>query len=338
MIIVFRDGVIEEELASVERKLKKHNLENRSITGQRDLVWAIIGDTTSITVEEMEAFPFVRKAMRVLEPYKLAGRQAKTNDSIVDVCGVKFGDGHFGIIGGPCAIESREHIIEMGKIVKDCGASMLRGGAYKPRTSPYAFQGFGREGIKFMVEAKEITGLPIVTELMAASEIDIFEEYVDMIQIGARNMQNYDLLKEVGKSSKPVLLKRGLSSTIKEWILAAEYILSGGNENVIMCERGIRTFETESRNTLDIGAVPIIKKYTHLPVVVDPSHAAGKWWMVESLSKAAIAAGADGLTIEVHDKPQEALSDGAQSLKPEVFSNLITDLKQLAPYVGKTIN
>ncbi|MFV0502364.1 MAG: 3-deoxy-7-phosphoheptulonate synthase [Lachnospirales bacterium] len=337
MIIVFKNDATAEDLNSIERKLKRCNLKHTEIKGEKETIWGLVGDTASLTLEEMEAFRFVKKAMRVQEPYKLANRQFSPEDLAIDVAGTKIGGGNFVVIGGPCAVETKEHIIEMGKIVKESGAHFLRGGAFKPRTSPYAFQGHGREGIMFMVEAREKTGLPIVTELMACNQIDIFEEYVDIIQIGARNMQNYDLLKEVGKSTKPVLLKRGMSATIKEWILAAEYILAGGNKNVIMCERGIRTFETESRNTLDIGTIPIIKKYTNLPIIIDPSHAAGKYWMVESLSKAALAAGADGLTIEVHNLPQEALSDGAQSLKPAKFKRLMDKLKVIAPVVDKTI-
>lgn len=252
------------------------------------------------------------------------------NKHIVNINGIKVGGDKIVIIGGPCAVESKKQITTIAKEVKKAGADMLRGGAFKPRTSPYSFQGLGKEGIQYLNDAKSETGLPIVTELVSTKDLDYFVENVDVIQIGARNMQNYELLKAVGKTNKPVILKRGLSATIKEWVMAAEYILAGGNQNVILCERGIRTFETSTRNTLDIGAIPMIKKMTHLPIIVDPSHAAGNYWMIESLSKAAIAAGADGLIIEVHNKPEEALSDGEQSLLPEKFASLIKSVKKIA--------
>ncbi len=259
------------------------------------------------------------------------------NKIVIDIDGFKIGNNNFAVIAGPCAVESEEHIVTMAKGLKNLGANILRGGAFKPRTSPYSFQGCGRDGVLYLKEAKKQSGLPIITEIISHEDISFFEQHVDIIQVGARNMHNYNLLEALGKCNKPVLLKRGLSATIKEWILAAEYIVAGGNEKVIMCERGIRTFETASRNTLDIGAVPILKKETNFPVIVDPSHAGGHWWMVEALSKAALAVGADGIMVEVHDTPEKALSDGGQSLKLDNFEDLMKDLKKLSKAFGKEI-
>ena len=259
------------------------------------------------------------------------------NDSEIKVGNQVIGGEKLAIIAGPCSVETREQITQVAKDVKASGANFLRGGAFKPRTSPYAFQGLGYDGLELLKEARKETGLPIVTELMSTNDLEKFVEDVDVIQIGARNMQNFDLLKELGKIRKPILLKRGLSATIEELLMSAEYIMAGGNENVILCERGIRTFETYTRNTLDLSAIPAIKKLSHLPIIIDPSHATGKWWMVESLAKAAIVAGADGLIIEVHNDPLNALCDGQQSLKPEAFDDLMTDLRKLAPIVGRTL-
>ena len=258
-------------------------------------------------------------------------------DSIVDVCGVKVGGKQITVMAGPCSVETREQIIGVAEDVKQMGAAILRGGAFKPRTSPYSFQGLQETGLDLLKEAKAVTGLPIITEIMSADKIERFVEDVDVIQVGARNMQNFDLLKELGKTDKPILLKRGLSATIEEWLMSAEYIMAGGNDNVILCERGIRTFENYTRNTLDLSAIPAVKKLSHLPVVVDPSHAAGMWWMVEPLAKAAVAVGADGLIIEVHNDPEHALCDGAQSLKPERFGRLMQDLKIIAGAVGREL-
>ena len=274
---------------------------------------------------------------RVAQPYKLANRMFHPEDTIVNVDGIQIGGKKIALIAGPCSVESEEQIVRIAEEVKECGADMLRGGAYKPRTSPYAFQGLGTEGIMDLVSAREKTGLPIVSELMSADKIDEFIENVDIIQIGARNMQNFDLLKAVGRTNKPVLLKRGLCNTIEEWIMAAEYIMAEGNMNVIFCERGIRTFETYTRNTLDLAVIPIIKERTHLPIIIDPSHAAGDYKLIESLSLAAIAAGADGLIIEVHDDPENAWSDGAQSLKPERFKDLVAKGKAIAHVVGRSL-
>ena len=258
-------------------------------------------------------------------------------DSIVDVCGVKVGGKQITVMAGPCSVETREQIIGVAEDVKQMGAAILRGGAFKPRTSPYSFQGLQETGLDLLKEAKAVTGLPIITEIMSADKIERFVEDVDVIQVGARNMQNFELLKELGKTNKPILLKRGLSATIEEWIMSAEYIMAGGNDSVILCERGIRTFENYTRNTLDLSAIPAVKKLSHLPVVVDPSHAAGMWWMVEPLAKAAVAVGADGLIIEVHNDPEHALCDGAQSLKPERFGRLMQDLKIIAGAVGREL-
>ena len=276
--------------------------------------------------------------MHVSEPYKLANRAFHPDDSIIDVSGVKVGGDHLALIAGPCSVESKEQVIEIAKAAKAAGANMLRGGAFKPRTSPYAFQGMGTEGLDILVAAKKETGLPIVSELMSADYIEEFNEKVDLVQIGARNMQNFDLLKEVGKRcTKPVLLKRGLSSTYEEWIMSAEYIMASGNPNVILCERGVRTFESYTRNTLDLQAIPVIKKLTHLPIIIDPSHAGGKWWLVEPMAKAAVAAGCDGLMIEVHNNPECALCDGPQSLKPKKYTELIEQIREIGHIVGKEV-
>ena len=278
----------------------------------------------------------VDKVMHVQEPYKLANRAFHPEDSVVDVSGVKVGSGNMAFIAGPCSVETFEQVLEIAKAAKASGANLLRGGAFKPRTSPYSFQGLGLEGLDILCKVKEEVGLPIVTELMSAEYLDIFEEKVDLIQIGARNMQNFDLLKQLGKVKRPILLKRGLNATYEEWIMSAEYIMASGNENVILCERGIRTFESYTRNTLDLQSIPVLNKLTHLPVVIDPSHAGGKWWLVDSMAKAAVAAGADGLMIEVHNDPENALCDGAQSLKPEKFDKLMKELTAIANAVGKT--
>lgn len=283
------------------------------------------------------ANPIVANVQRVDEPYKLVNRKFHPEDTIVDVNGIKIGGKKLTMIAGPCSVEGKDQILRIAKEVKKCGADMLRGGAYKPRTSPYAFQGLGTQGILDLCQARKETGLPIVSELMATEHLQEFVENVDIIQIGARNMQNFDLLKAVGKTKKPILLKRGLANTINEWIMAAEYIMSEGNPNVIFCERGIRTFETMTRNTLDLAVIPIIKSKTHLPIIIDPSHAAGNWKLIESLSLASIAAGADGLIIEVHDNPECAWSDGDQSLKPEKYASLLQKGKKIAQVIGREL-
>ena len=337
MIVVLKIGYTQDQLNEILNFLKVRGLRVSISHGKQMCVIGVIGDTTLVDPDEILAFSYIEKVMNVSEPYKKANRLFHPADTIVDVNGSKVGGKYLGIMAGPCSVESEEQIIEVAKAVKKSGANFLRGGAFKPRTSPYSFQGLELEGLELLKIAKQETNLPIVTELMSTAYLDKFVEDVDVIQIGARNMQNFDLLKEVGKTKTPVLLKRGMSSTIEEWLMSAEYIMAGGNENVILCERGIRTFETYTRNTLDLSMVPAIKKMSHLPVVVDPSHATGKWWMVESLSKAAVAVGADGLIIEVHNDPKNALCDGAQSIKPEVFAKLMEELKVIAKAVGREI-
>lgn len=336
MIITMKKDATKEDIENVMRQLKNKGLKIHESIGENYNVFGVVGDTSQIDPKRIEANPHVESVVRVSSPYKKASRMFHPEDTIIDVNGIKIGGKEkIVVIGGPCSVEGKDMICHVAQEVKDSGGVMLRGGAYKPRTSPYAFQGMGTEGILAMVEARKKTGLPIVTELMSADKLDEFVEYVDVIQIGARNMQNFDLLKAVGKTNKPVLLKRGLANTIEEWIMSAEYIMSEGNENVMLCERGIRTFEPYTRNTLDLSVVPIIKKKTHLPIIIDPSHATGDWELVESASLAAIAAGADGLIIEVHDCPECAWSDGAQSLKPERFAEVIRKGKKIAEVIGR---
>ena len=297
----------------------------------------LIGDTSAIDIDYISAQDIVESIKRVQEPYKKANRKFHPDDTVITLPGgQKIGDGSLSLIAGPCSVESERQIVEIAKSVKDSGAQFLRGGAFKPRTSPYAFQGLTAEGLELLREARKVTGLPIVTEIMRVSHIPLFED-VDIIQVGARNMQNFELLKELGRLDKPILLKRGLSSTLEELLMSAEYIMAGGNEKVILCERGIRTYETYTRNTLDISAVPILKKLSHLPVIVDPSHASGISWLVEPLALAAVAAGADGLIIEVHNDPQHALSDGAQSLTPEQFDQVAKHVNAAAKAFGRKV-
>ncbi len=336
MIITLKKETTNEELASLRKQFEERGLKVNVIEGQDFNVWGLVGDTAHIDERDIKANECVENVQRVSAPYKLANRMFHPEDSIIDVAGVKIGGNEpIVVIGGPCSVEGEEQICRIGQEVKEAGAQMIRGGAYKPRTSPYSFQGLGYEGILDMVEAREKTGLPIVSELMSADKIDEFAENVDLVQIGARNMQNFDLLKAVGHINKPVLLKRGMSATIEDWIMSAEYIMASGNPNVIFCERGIRTFEKYTRNTLDLAVVPILKERTHLPVIIDPSHAAGDWKLIESISLAAVAAGADGLIIEVHDHPDAAWSDGAQSLKPEKFAEVIRKCRNVAHAIGR---
>ena len=336
MIISTKRGTPQAELERIIREFEAQGLSVTMIRGTDYNVFGLVGDTTVLDEKRIRANPYVENVQRVSEPYKKANRLFHEADSVIDVAGVKVGGKEkIAVIGGPCSVEGKEQVVRIAEKVKAAGGTMLRGGAYKPRTSPYAFQGLGTEGILDLVAAREATGLPIVSELMSEHEIDEFEQYVDLVQIGARNMQNFRLLKAVGKMKKPVLLKRGLANTIEEWIMSAEYIMAGGNENVILCERGIRTFEKYTRNTLDLSVVPIIKEKTHLPVIIDPSHATGDWRYVESMSLAAIAAGADGLIIEVHENPEAAWSDGAQSLKPERFASVIEKGRAIARVIGR---
>ncbi len=338
MIITCKKGAPQNEVEKIVKGFEEKGLEVNTILGTNYNVFGIVGDTTVVDEKMVRANPWIEDVARIAAPYKKVNRLFHPEDSIIDVAGIKVGGKEkVVVIGGPCSVEGKEQICEIAEEVKQAGGCMLRGGAYKPRTSPYAFQGLGTEGILDMVEARKRTGLPIVSEIMSADKIDEFVEYVDLIQVGARNMQNFDLLKALGKINKPILLKRGLSNTIEEWLMSAEYIMSGGNENVILCERGIRTFERYTRNTLDLSVVPIIKKKSHLPIIIDPSHATGDWDLVESMSLAAIAAGADGLIVEVHNNPEKAWSDGAQSLKPEKFKTMIEKGRVIAQVIGRDI-
>lgn len=336
MIITCKKGAPQQEVDKLVKDFESKGLEVNLITGANYNVYGLVGDTTLIDDKQLRSNPWIEDVTRIAAPYKKVNRLFHPEDTVVDVAGIKVGGKEkIVVIGGPCSVEGLVQICELAQDVKDAGGDMLRGGAYKPRTSPYAFQGLGTEGILDMVEARKRTGLPIVSELMSADKIDEFVEHVDLIQIGARNMQNFDLLKAVGKINKPVLLKRGLSNTIEEWLMAAEYIMAGGNENVILCERGIRTFEKYTRNTLDLSVVQIVKRKTHLPIIIDPSHATGDWELVESMSLAAIAAGADGLIVEVHRHPSCAWSDGQQSLKPEKFKMMIEKGRAIAHVIGR---
>jgi 3-deoxy-7-phosphoheptulonate synthase len=339
-IIVLRPDATEEALRHLLKKLESKGLNAHVSRGTERTIVGVIGDTSRITEEEEDSIRVmtgVENVMRILKPYKLASRDFRKEDTLIDVRGRIIGGKKIHVIAGPCAVENRTLITSIAEKVKDSGASFIRGGAFKPRTSPYSFQGLGEEGLRYLADAREMTGLPVVTELMDPRDIDVMVKYADIIQIGARNMQNFRLLLEVGSVKKPVLLKRGLSATIKEWLMSVEYIMSRGNHEVILCERGIRTFETATRNTLDLSAVPLLKQLTHLPVVVDPSHGVGKWDLVSPMAKAAVAAGADGLMIEVHTNPEEAMSDGEQSLKTDAFGKLMDELKPVAAAVGREI-
>jgi 3-deoxy-7-phosphoheptulonate synthase len=339
-IIVIKPTATEEDIRRIVKKLESRGLDVNISKGTERTVIGVIGDTSKISEEEENAIrvmPGIEDVMRILKPYKLASRDFKAEDTTIDINGNVIGGKKIQVVAGPCAVESKTMIINIAEKVKEAGASFLRGGAFKPRTSPYSFQGLGEEGLKYLAEARERTGLPVVTELMDPRDIEVVLKYADIVQIGARNMQNFRLLLEVGACDKPILLKRGFSSTIKEWLMAAEYIMSKGNQKIILCERGVRTFETATRNTLDLSAIPVLKQLTHLPVVVDPSHGVGKWDLVAPMSKASIAAGADGLLIEVHVNPEEALSDGEQSLRPDYFKKLMNELKPIAIAVGREI-
>ena len=321
----------------MKANLERQGFQINEINGLNMTIFGIIGDTSALDINMLRIDDAVDKVMRVQEPFKRANRAFHPLDSIVNVGGVEVGGRKIQVIAGPCSVDLFEQVTGIAKSVKIGGATMLRGGAFKPRTSPYSFQGLKELGLDYLKAAKAETGLPIVTEIMSTEYLDRFVEDVDLIQVGARNMQNFELLKALGQTNKPILLKRGLSATIEEWIMSAEYIMSGGNDNVILCERGIRTFEHYTRNTLDLSAIPAVKKLSHLPVVVDPSHAAGLWWMVEPLAKAAVAVGADGLLIEVHNDPEHALCDGAQSLRPERFAKLMGELQGIARIVGREL-
>ncbi len=331
MIVVLKADPDQEQLENLTTWLTSQNITIHSSLGINNLVLGLVGDTSTIDMELIKSLDIVEDVKRIREPYKNANRKFHPDDMVVDVGGVKIGGGHFAICAGPCSIETEDQMTQVAQGVRDGGATLLRGGAFKPRTSPYAFQGLGGNGIELLIKAKKASGLPVVTEIMEIGQLKYFEE-VDMIQVGARNMQNFQLLKELGHVDKPILLKRGLANTIEELLMSAEYIMAGGNEAVILCERGIRTFENATRNTLDISAIPVLKKKTHLPVMVDPSHASGIAELVKPLALAATAAGADGLMIEVHNDPQHALCDGAQSLTPEKFADVARAVFALRPF------
>lgn len=338
MIIILKPGAEPQKVSELIKSLEEnYSLEVQRMDGVNYSILGLIGDTASLDTEPIAERSVVKKVLRVQEPYKKVNRAFHPEDTIVQGKGFSIGGKQLALIAGPCSVESEEQIVSVAKQVKEAGANFLRGGAFKPRTSPYRFQGLGAEGLKYLETAKAETGLPIVTEITSVQYVDLFVDRVDIIQVGARNMQNFVLLRELGNSKTPVLLKRGLSATIEEWLMSAEYIAAGGNPNVILCERGIRTFETATRNTLDISAVPVIKRQSHLPIVVDPSHATGLWWAVGPLSMAAVSAGADGVMIEVHEQPTEALSDGKQSLLPEKFSAVAKQLRLAAKMMDRTI-
>ncbi len=334
MVVILKNGQPEQKVNELMSWLESRGVKINVVKGEQTTILGLVGDTLNIDIESVQANDVVESVQRVQEPYKNVNRKFHPQDTVIDVLGNKIGGGNFSVIAGPCSVESKEQICEVANSVKASGAAFLRGGAFKPRTSPYAFQGLRGSGIELLLEAKKETGMPIVTEIMSLAHLDLFND-VDVIQVGARNMQNFELLKELGHCDKPILLKRGLANTIEELLMSAEYIYAGGNSKIIFCERGIRTFETMTRNTLDISAVPLIKKLSHLPIVIDPSHAAGRTDLVESLAMASVAAGADGLMIEVHNCPQKALSDGAQSLTPEAFADVMNGVKRLADFMNK---
>ena len=337
MVVVMKPTARQADIEKLVKEFEGQGLQVGITNGVGCTILGLVGDTTAVDLNKITTNEQVERVMRVSEPYKRANRKFHPEDTVVKIGSAAIGAGSFSVIAGPCSVESKDQITAVARDVKASGAAMLRGGAFKPRTSPYSFQGMGTPGLDLLLEAKAETGLPIVTELMSEKYCQLFEDKVDVIQIGARNMQNFDLLKEVGKLTKPVLLKRGLSNSYEEWIMSAEYIMSEGNENVILCERGVRTFETFTRNTLDVSAIPAVKRMSHLPVIVDPSHAAGMYWMVEPLALAAVAAGADGLIIEVHNDPQNAKCDGQQSLTPEKFDALMAKIRALLELTGRTL-
>lgn len=337
MIIVMSHDATREQIDNVERKLSELGFRTHPIFGEVKTVIGAIGDKRLLNTHSIATMPGVESLVPIMKPYKLASRELKQVPSIIRVDDVEIGGNEVIVIAGPCAIENENDFIEIAIKVKEAGAKILRGGAFKPRTSPYSFQGLEEDGLKIMAKAREETGLKIITEVVDTRDVELVTSYVDIIQIGARNMQNFRLLKEVGMTRKPVLLKRGLAATIEEWLMSAEYIMAEGNHNVILCERGIRTYETVTRNTIDMSAIPVVKEFSHLPIIVDPSHAAGNWKYVGALSKGAVATGADGLIIEVHNDPSSALSDGAQSLRPPKFLQLMRELGPVASAVGRTL-
>ncbi|NPA26151.1 MAG: 3-deoxy-7-phosphoheptulonate synthase [Chloroflexi bacterium] len=338
MMVIMRRDATEEQIQRVLETVRRLGFTPHLSRGHEHVVIGVIGEARRAEPAAFLHLPGVARVVPISRPYKLSSREFHPADTRVQVGPVTFGGPDIVIIAGPCSVESRSQMLETAHAVKEAGADMLRGGAFKPRTSPYSFQGLGEEGLRYLAEAREATGLPVVTEVMSPEQVDLVSEYADMLQIGARNMQNYPLLRAVGKRQKPVLLKRGMSATIQEFLLAAEYILMSGNKDVVLCERGIRTFETSTRNTTDINAIPVLKAATHLPVILDPSHSTGHWAYVAPIARAAIAAGADGLIIEVHPRPEEALSDGAQSLKPERFAQLVREVRAIAEMVRQEMH
>lgn len=337
MILVLKPGASREQTDELLDRIKSMGLDVHISVGVDTTIVGLVGDTTKVDRLVFSSYDIVLNVLKVTEPFKKANRMFHPDDTVININGRRVGEGHFVIIAGPCSVESEEQIVSVARELKSVGVSFLRGGAYKPRTSPYSFQGLGLEGLELLKTARAETGLPIVSEIMSTDVLDRFVEDVDIIQVGARNMQNFVLLKELGRTNKPILLKRGLSATLEEWLMSAEYVLSEGNEKVILCERGIRTFETYTRNTLDLSAVPAIKKLSHLPVIVDPSHGTGKAWMVGPLSKAALVSGADGVVIEVHNNPKCALSDGEQSITPTEYSAIFPKIQKLADFEDKLL-
>ncbi len=336
MVVILKKNAEREKIHALLTQIETLGVSTNYSEGTEATVIGLVGDTSRVDIDALRANEIIEDIKRISEPYKKANRRFHPDDTVVQVGGVSIGEGHFQVIAGPCSIETEEQMMDVATAVKESGATLLRGGAFKPRTSPYSFQGLEEEGLRLLLAAGRATGLPVVTEIMGEEQLDAFEA-VDVIQVGARNMQNFRLLKALGKCKKPILLKRGLSATIEEFLMSAEYIMAGGNENVILCERGIRTFEPMIRNNLDISAIPLLKRQSHLPVIVDPSHAAGIAWMVEPLSRSAVAAGADGLMIEVHNNPKAALCDGAQSLNPDEFSKLMGQIARRAAFEGKAL-
>jgi 3-deoxy-7-phosphoheptulonate synthase len=337
MIVIMKRGATPEQVGNITHHIERWGCKPHISAGEETTIIGVIGDVRLVDRDQIALMDGVESTVRIMRPFKLVGRDFHPKDTLVKINDVVVGGEKIVVMAGPCAVENRDQLIETAFAVKEAGATMLRGGAYKPRSSPYSFQGLGEEGLKIMAEARDLTGLPVITEVMDPQMIPLISEYADVMQVGARNMQNFALLQALGKNNRPVLLKRGMMSTIEELLMAAEYILANGNDQVILCERGIRTFETYTRNTLDINAVPLVKQLSHLPIIVDPSHATGKWDLVEPTSRASVAAGADGLIVEVHLNPEEALSDGAQSLKPERFTQLMRSISPIAAALGRSL-
>ncbi|MCH7809105.1 MAG: 3-deoxy-7-phosphoheptulonate synthase [Chloroflexi bacterium] len=337
MIVVMKTGATEEQVAGVRKVIKELGFKDHPILGEERSVVAVLGHVYPELVDELGVLDGVDSVVRISKPFKLASREVNPFNTVIRVGDVSIGDGNVVVIGGPCSVDTEENVMITARAVRDAGGHILRGGAFKPRSSPYAFRGHGEKGLKMLAAARDETGLPVITEVMDARDVELVAKYADILQVGARNMQNFTLLDEVGKAARPVMLKRGLSGTIEEWLLAAEYILSHGNRDVILCERGIRTYETATRNTFDVSAIPLVKRLSHLPIIGDPSHATGAWYLVEPVGLAAIAAGADGLIVEVHPEPDHALSDGAQSLTPKNFAKLVERTRTLAQALGRDL-